>query len=265
MSGWICSYRKIWDHPIFSGSAHRVGVWHWMLHKAAWKDTRFNVGGKMIDVKRGQLCVSQRQMEAETGMGRQALRTFLGLLEAEGAITQIVTGKATQRRTIITVCNYEEYQAREAASSPSANPPATRQQPNKEQVNNKTTSPDGEDAAAPPTEPGGEVVVVSASTQAVWKVGKPILAAMGVRDPGRMIGKWIKEAGPPAVLFAIEAAQQAGTRDPIPYITEVLKGENHVHPRNAPASRRPENRPDPALEQIARLAGLGETSGYGGG
>lgn len=265
MTGWVCSHRRIWEHPIFENNALRVGAWHWLLHKAAWKPTPFNVGGKMIEIQRGQVCISQRQMEAATGMGRQALRTFLQLLEDSGAITQKVTGKATQRRTIITICNYEKNQAASEDENPSANPPATQQQPNKEQVNNKTTSPDGEDAAAPPTEQSGEVVVVSATTQAVWKIGKPALAAMGVKNPGPMIGKWIKEAGPPAVLLAIDAAQRAGTEDPIPYITEVLKGASDDSSRRPAAPDRPEYRPDAALEQIARLAGLGQAPGHGCG
>lgn len=132
MSGWICSYRAIWEHPIFKGDAERVGVWDWMLKTAAWKDTRFKVGGKIITLKRGQLCVSQRQVSAETGMTRQRFRTLLSELEVERAITQ----DATLGRSIITICKYDIYQSKETTENQGSNPAATQQQPNKEQGNN---------------------------------------------------------------------------------------------------------------------------------
>lgn len=132
MSGWICSYRAIWEHPIFKGDAERVGVWDWMLKTAAWKDTRFKVGGKIITLKRGQLCVSQRQVCDETGMTHRRLRTFLDELTTERAITQ----DTTHGRTVITICKYDNYQSREAPADTGSDTAATQQRHTKEQGNN---------------------------------------------------------------------------------------------------------------------------------
>lgn len=217
MSGWVCSYRKIWDHPIFAGNAKRVGVWQWMLHTAAWKERPFKTGGEFITLKRGQLCVSQRQIADETGVGRQEIRTLLRELELTHAITQT----ATQGRTVITICNYAKYQDREEGSNPAKNQTATQEQPTKEQgITNITTSSNEEDAASPPSEP----VEVNILSTAVWNAGKPFLASRGVKNPGGVIGRWLKAYPPMQLLGAIEAAQKAGTQDPIPYITQILSG-----------------------------------------
>jgi hypothetical protein len=134
MSGFVASHRKIWESPIFKGNGARVGVWHWMLHMAAWKDTTQVIGSEVIDVRRGQLCVSQAQITEATGMPRQPLRTLLNLLEKTGAIAPQPATKATKGRAIITICNYEEYQAQQ----PNVNQTPTKRQPTKEQVNKET-------------------------------------------------------------------------------------------------------------------------------
>lgn len=252
MSGWFAMNRAMFQHPIFDGHADRVGVWAWLIATAAWKDTQFCIGSQIITIRRGQLCVSQRQIEKETGVGRQAIRNLLDMLEREKAITQRVTGKATQKRTIITICNYEKYQGLNGGDNPKENPPATHQQPNKEQVNKRDTleanASNGADAPL--------TVEVSVTSAAVWNAGKPFLASRGVDNPGAMIGRWLKSHHPLALLSAIDAAQKSGTQDPIPYITEVLKGGHHGP--SSDHNHLPGHRADPAIEQIARLAGLGE-------
>lgn len=221
MSGWICSYRAIWDHPIFESCAWRVGVWDWMLKKAVWKPQRFRVKGKLIQLDRGQFCVSQTQMEEETGVGRQALRTFLNELEDEGAINRESTHGLTKSRTIITICKYEKYQAKIIDSNQDSNQEPTKTQPSKEQSKQLNTIPVGEANAS-------ETVEVSVTSSAVWNAGKPFLASRGVKDPGAIIGRWLKSSAPLTILSAIETAQKSGTQDPIPYITEILKGNINV-------------------------------------
>lgn len=262
MSGWICSYRAIWDHPIFRGNAARVGVWDWLLKKAAWKPMQFIAGGETINLQRGQLCISQAQVTEETGMPRQQLRSFLTALEREGAIQTQPATKATKGRTLITVCNYGRYQLQEKP----ANQRATKEQPTKEQDNTypSTSSLRSEVEAEPVPEHQPDTIEVDILSKAVWDVGKTYLASRGVKNAGAMIGRWLKDATPTQILEAIQTAQRSGTQDPVPYITEVLKGDIHVPSRKAATSSRPQNRPDPALEQIARLAGLGEAPGYGG-
>ncbi len=130
MTGFIISHRKMWDNPIFKGSAIRVGVWDWMLKTAAYKDTTHIVGSEVVEVKRGQLCVSQSQIVAATGMPRQSLRTFLNILEKTTTISTQPATKATKGKTLITICNYEKYQA----DQPKTNQASTKDQPKTNQL-----------------------------------------------------------------------------------------------------------------------------------
>jgi len=130
MSGFIISHRKVWDNPVFKGSAVRVGVWDWMLKTAAYKDTTHIVGSEVIDIKRGQLCVSQSQIIEATGMARQPLRTFLNILEKTTTISTRPATNATKGKTLITICNYEEYQTQQ----PKSNQASTKEQPKSNQL-----------------------------------------------------------------------------------------------------------------------------------
>lgn len=216
MSGWICSYRAVWEHPIFEGDALRVGVWHWMLHKAVWKPRRFKTPRGIITLNRGQLCVSQRQVCDETGMSHQRFRTFLSELTA----TQAITHEATHGRTVITICKYDNYQNKDDASNTDENTAATQQQHTKEQRNNITNTFSNEKEQASP-------VPISVLTKAVWDCGVQYLTSKGIetRQARSVLGKWRKDSGDAQILESIEAAQRAGTEDPIPYITKTLQGD----------------------------------------
>ena len=59
----------------------------------------------------------------------------------------------------------------------------------------------------------------------VWRECPSRLEAMGLQERAARsnLGRWLKSAKAETVLAAIEAAEKAGTRDPVPYITEALK------------------------------------------
>ena len=69
----------------------------------------------------------------------------------------------------------------------------------------------------------------------IWTVGKALLAHYpppagprgGRRDPGSMIGKWLRDVRNPQILLdAIHDAIRAGTQEPVPYITQIVGEAN---------------------------------------
>lgn len=240
MTGWVCSYRKIWKNPLFEGRGDRVAVWHWLLHMAAWQDTTQDFHGKKIPVRRGQLLATYSQIESETGVGRQVTRTLFAHLSGQHGDQPAINIATNTGCMLITICNYDTYQSREGPPNTGAKQQLTSNQHTKEQDKQFNNSPIGENAAAPPL---AETIEVSVLSKAVWDAGKPFLASRGVKNPGANIGRWLKTSKPDEVLRAIDAAQKSGTQDPIPYITQILNGG-----QNEPS------RTDPQLDAIARAA-----------
>lgn len=213
--GWVCSYRAIWDHPIFAGDAERVGVWDWMIKRAAWKPTRIRVNGKIIELDRGQLCVSYRQVCRETGMSQRRFRTFLAALLADSTVTQ----DTTHGRTVLTICNYGRYQNFDKP----ADTAATQQRHTKEQVNNKTTSVSKETGA----DDAPSQLVPFDLRKVVFDTVVPALRRAGhdEKSARSLIGRWFKSGNTDAdVLRAYEAAQKSGAVEPFSYMEKILRG-----------------------------------------
>ncbi len=94
------------DHPLFDGDSARIGAWVWLLARACWKPTPFDIGGKIVTLERGQLCVSRAQLAKAWGWSPSAVERFLTRLKTE----QMIGQDTGQGRSIITICNYDKYQ-----------------------------------------------------------------------------------------------------------------------------------------------------------
>jgi len=108
MSGYYQMSRGWLDHPVFAGEAFsRHAAWAWLIEHAAWKPTRVGVGTKIIPVVRGQLCYSLRYMAKAWRWDEAKVRRFIARLEREKMIVCV----ADAGQSIVTICNYDEYQA----------------------------------------------------------------------------------------------------------------------------------------------------------
>lgn len=105
MSGFVCLHRDALGHPLLKDPA-RLGAWFWLVARAAWKPTPYDVNGKIITVERGQLCVSIRQLSDEWKWPKSTVERFLTRLKTE---TMIETASGTGK-LVITICNYAKYQ-----------------------------------------------------------------------------------------------------------------------------------------------------------
>lgn len=124
---WIKLHRKIlkwrWSHdPIV------FRVWVQLLLEANFRDGHF----ERIEVKRGQLVFGRNKLAEEIGISIQQLRTALKKLEDTGEI--IV--KSTNRFSVLTIVNYDEYQAVNQQTT-NEQPASNQQLTSKQQTNNK--------------------------------------------------------------------------------------------------------------------------------
>lgn len=226
MSGWYAMKRGWLEHEMFEpeGRWSRAEAWVWMVEAAAYKPTVIDIGGKPYTVPRGAICHSLRFMATRWRWSTKAVQNFLRDLEAHGVVrSEVVKGGhgGETRRTQVSLCNYEKYQAPRNTKETQE-----KREGNKEEQGNKLTIPPSEEAVASPHP-------VSILTTTMWEVGKRYLGneRFGITNPGAVIGRFLKINNDPAtVLSAIDAAHKADTHDPIPYITEILKGERHDKP-----------------------------------
>lgn len=208
MSGWFAIKHGIRNHPIFAGRPERLGAWVVMLDAAAFADTRQDVGGEIVTVKRGELCASQAMLESMTGLTRKQLRNFLGLLHKEGAVTSRPATKRAKSRAILTICNYDKYQT----AGPMEGQTGAKQGPIKEQDNN---IPVGEAANATSDDPAK--MIFSAGVKLLMDAGDSNAQARN------KMGKLRKSYTDEAIIAAIGACRREGAIEPYEFMTKALQ------------------------------------------
>lgn len=171
MSGFVLIYRTVFDHPVFQ-DFNEASAFVWMVTKAAWKQGRVRYKDRVLTLERGQLAVSLRDLSDRFGWGVSKVRRFLAKLENERMIDTLTdTGV-----TVITLCNYDDYQLdANADDTPADVPPTCRRHTADTQikegnevneVNKKTIGGAG---AQPPMAFMGKVIRLNQSDYDEWR------------------------------------------------------------------------------------------------
>lgn len=106
MTGWIKISKDIVNHWLWN-DAERLKWWLDLLMLAAWEDKQVLVGKRLVTIYRGQLIASLSFLCSRWKRSRMMVEPFLNLLISE----QMITKKVANNISIITVVNYERYQA----------------------------------------------------------------------------------------------------------------------------------------------------------
>jgi len=92
----------------------------YLLIKASWKNKKW----KGMTVLRGELFCSIESLANGANLSIQEVRSRLINMQTSGEITR----RSTNKYTVITICNYDDYQAVEIEDNKQPNKPTTNQQ-----------------------------------------------------------------------------------------------------------------------------------------
>ena len=126
MDGWIKLYRRFLSWQWFNKS-EMVQIFVYILLSASHKDHPW----QNVVIRRGEFPTSVDSISRATGLTTQQVRTCLSRLERTGEITR----KSTNKFTIISVCNFDDYQLDEETEQQTNNKQITiKQQTNNNQI-----------------------------------------------------------------------------------------------------------------------------------
>ena len=124
LNGYIKLYRKLIQWGWYQDNVVKSLFLHCLL-MASFRD--FTWMGNCL--KAGQFITSYKSLSEELGFSVQQVRTAIKKLES----TEEITSKSTNKYTLITVMNWENYQIEDETSNTVSNNPIT----NEQQTNNK--------------------------------------------------------------------------------------------------------------------------------
>ena len=118
--GYIKIWRKTEDSGLFQ-LPFAFTLFAYMLMKASHKPIRFGT----VDIQRGQLCTGRHKLAEELGMTEQSIRTALKHLHK----MEMLTSKPTNKYTVYTIVNYNNYQDNQPTDNQQTNQQLTNEQP----------------------------------------------------------------------------------------------------------------------------------------
>lgn len=146
-AGFIKSYRRIFEHPLLAKDHAARHLFSDLMHFAAWDTTIQDWRGTPIAIKRGQLMMSLRVMEATFGVSLQSVRTILRKLDSHGIVK--INTLPNKGPIVVTICNWDKYQAYQHSANTPANTEPTQSQHTKEEREER------EEVKTPPYPPTG--------------------------------------------------------------------------------------------------------------
>lgn len=107
MSGTVNIARSIFDHAVFADEPKTEReAWIWLIMEASWKPRTRRVGSVVVNTERGQLAASVRFLAGAWKWTAPKVQRYLKRLEK----MEMIRSEADAGVTVITICNYDEYQ-----------------------------------------------------------------------------------------------------------------------------------------------------------
>ena len=133
MQGWISLSRKIQEHWLWTEKPFdKKSAWIDLLLMANHQDSKFMLGGQLIDVKRGDIVTSEIKLMNRWGWSKTKLRNFLKMLEKEA----IIIKKSDKKKTALSIVNYSVYQDSKTTEKPLKDHKKTTEKLLKDTINN---------------------------------------------------------------------------------------------------------------------------------
>lgn len=140
--GYVKAYRRCWNHAAFRDKLD-AAIWNYLYQNAAWEDTVVNHHGERIQLTRGQILISCRELADDFCTSEKRMRSLLQALTDGRTGGAMIGTQRTHRGTIITICNYGKYQGtKNAEGAQEAHSGRTEGHfPNKDNKTNETKEP----------------------------------------------------------------------------------------------------------------------------
>ena len=215
MAGTVRISRDIFGHECFADEPlTEREAWVWLIMEAAWKPHTRRVGDYIVDVDRGQVAASVRFMASAWKWTPAKVQRFTKRLIRLG----MISAKTDTGVSVVTICNYDEYQAPAQAADTGAIQVRyrsdTKEKEGKEREEGKDTEANASDADA--SSPSLK--------EQVWARGVRFLVARGIADrqARSVIGLWLKVHSDGEVFDAFIAADKERPVEPVAWITARL-------------------------------------------
>lgn len=203
MAGYYRMYRGWQDNAVFRNEAFsRRDAFVWLIENASFKPARVHAPLGEVNLQRGQLCHSLRFMAKAWKWDEAKVRRFLSSLQT----AKIIDAANDAGQKLITICNYDKYQA-SSDDSDAANDAASTQHRRGGDAKNK----EGNKGIKESTARGDDALVIDLAHEIT--AGTPLSSP----EPGRIaeqqavVRSWIEAGADPDMIRNLVRDKLAAT------------------------------------------------------
>ena len=133
MAGFISLYRDIREHWLWEPHRPRTKLEAWidLIMLANYKPNKVTLGKEVIQIERGTFITSELKLMERWKWSKSKVRAFLQVLENDSMIVK----KTDQKKTAITIVNYELYQDSQTEKELQKDHEKTAKKPQKDTTN----------------------------------------------------------------------------------------------------------------------------------
>lgn len=133
MAGFISLYRDIREHWLWEPHRPRTKLEAWidLIMMANYKPNKVTLGKEVVQVERGTFITSELKLMERWKWSKSKVRAFLQVLENDSMIVK----KTDQKKTAITIVNYELYQDSQTEKELQKDHEKTAKKPQKDTTN----------------------------------------------------------------------------------------------------------------------------------
>jgi hypothetical protein len=280
MSGFYKMHRGWQDADVFGSAEYSErDAWIWLIESACWQPKGTRIKGETVALSRGQMSFSVRFLAVKWRWSKSRVDRFLKRLTAENMISTCskigtTAGHAAgQGQSIITICNYDIYQAPEKPARDtlqSETGTTAGQQRDKEEERKKERKKDDDDVGAGAVNldvPMPDVLAIA--SQASRAAGVRHNSPQDIVRNSTLIREWQEAGADAADILAVIRNDRARPESPtitsLKYFDAAIRRniaqqEANEHgtttrPLAASPGAQPQYRSNPALDRYRALIG----------
>ena len=109
--GWIKVWRGAWEKDL-STNIHLWAIWHALLHLAHWRESSIVWEGEKRVLPAGSVILGVKEIASRFRCSQRTISKWLKYL----AKTDRIVLETCSRGTLVTICNWESYQAKDTGA-----------------------------------------------------------------------------------------------------------------------------------------------------
>ncbi len=106
MTGWVKLHRETLNNSVIMRDSEYFSVWTYLLLNACYEECQGIFGGEVIELRSGELLISQRQICRDLKIDKSKVQRILNCFKSES----LIETRTDRQKTLVTIVSWDDEQ-----------------------------------------------------------------------------------------------------------------------------------------------------------